>query len=175
MYISNLESKITGNTVVDIKVVDSLKIQDREKIDLLVTSPPYVTSYEYADLHQLSLLWLGFTDDYREFRKDTIGSVFEKEIDTKLKLNKIGEEVLKQLNDNKESKSRSKAVRKYYLDMEKIVLNSYRLLNDGGMALFVIGNTEYKNVRIKNAEHLALAMIENGFSNVEVTKRKNIK
>lgn len=40
------------------------------------------------------------------------------------------------------------------------------------MALFVIGNTEYKNVRIKNAEHLALAMIENGFSNVEVTKRK---
>lgn len=31
MYISNLESKITGNTVVDIKVVDSLKIQDREK------------------------------------------------------------------------------------------------------------------------------------------------
>lgn len=171
MYISNLESKITGNTVVDIKVVDSLKIQDREKIDLLVTSPPYVTSYEYADLHQLSLLWLGFTDDYREFRKDTIGSVFEKEIDTKLKLNKIGEEVLKQLNDNKESKSRSKAVRKYYLDMEKIVLNSYRLLNDGGMALFVIGNTEYKNVRIKNAEHLALAMIENGFSNVEVTKR----
>ncbi|HDV0887859.1 TPA: methyltransferase, partial [Enterococcus faecalis] len=119
-----------------------------------------------------SLLWLGFTDDYREFRKDTIGSVFEKEIDTKLKLNKIGEEVLKQLNDNKESKSRSKAVRKYYLDMEKIVLNSYRLLNDGGMALFVIGNTEYKNVRIKNAEHLALAMIENGFSNVEVTKRK---
>src|SRR3989344_4540177 len=28
-------------------------------VDLIVTSPPYVTSYEYADLHQLSLLWFG--------------------------------------------------------------------------------------------------------------------
>lgn len=131
-----------------------------------------MTSYEYADLHQLSLLWLGFTDDYRSFRKDTIGSVFEKEIETKIKLNHIGEEVLQQLSDNKESKSRSKAVRKYYLDMEKIILNSFNLLKDGGMALFVIGNTEYKNVRIRNAEHLALAMFENGFTDVEVTKRK---
>lgn len=172
MYTSNSESRISENTVVEIKVMDSLKIEDIEKIDLLVTSPPYVTSYEYADLHQLSLLWLGFTDDYRAFRKDTIGSVFEKEIETKIKLNHIGEDVLQQLSDNKESKSRSKAVRKYYLDMEKIILNSFNLLKDGGMALFVIGNTEYKNVRIRNAEHLALAMFENGFTDVEVTKRK---
>lgn len=172
MYISNSESRITENTAVEIKVMDSLKIEDMEKIDLLVTSPPYVTSYEYADLHQLSLLWLGFTDDYRAFRKDTIGSIFEKEIETKIKLNYIGEEVIQQLNDNKESKSRTKAVKKYYLDMEKIVLNSFKLLTDGGMALFVIGNTEYKNVRIRNAEHLALAMFENGFTNVEITKRK---
>src|SRR5204862_3226561 len=28
-------------------------------VDLIITSPPYVTSYEYADLHQLSLLWFG--------------------------------------------------------------------------------------------------------------------
>ena len=27
-------------------------------VDMIITSPPYVTSYEYADLHQLSSLWL---------------------------------------------------------------------------------------------------------------------
>jgi hypothetical protein len=46
----------------------------RKKMDLLVTSPPYVTSYEYADLHQLSSLWLGYASDYRELRAGSIGS-----------------------------------------------------------------------------------------------------
>jgi tRNA G10 N-methylase Trm11 len=27
-----------------------------ESVDLIITSPPYVTSYEYADLHQLTAL-----------------------------------------------------------------------------------------------------------------------
>ena len=40
-------------------IVRSFKelLNDKE-VDLIVTSPPYVTSYEYADLHQLSSLWL---------------------------------------------------------------------------------------------------------------------
>lgn len=42
---------------------------------LIVTSPPYVTSYEYADLHQLTALWLGFTDDLSKFRRKFIGSI----------------------------------------------------------------------------------------------------
>ncbi len=33
-------------------------------VDLIITSPPYVTSYEYADLHQLSLLWFGNDKNY---------------------------------------------------------------------------------------------------------------
>ena len=45
-------------------------------IDLIVTSPPYVTSYDYADLHQLSLLWLGFTQDHRALRKYMIGNLY---------------------------------------------------------------------------------------------------
>src|SRR3989344_3527901 len=40
---------------------------DSESVDLIVTSPPYVTSYEYADLHQLTLLWFG--DDPKHFKK----------------------------------------------------------------------------------------------------------
>jgi hypothetical protein len=45
-----------------------------EKANLIVTSPPYVTSYEYADLHQLPLYWLGHLDELAKFRKKFIGS-----------------------------------------------------------------------------------------------------
>ena len=47
---------------VEIKQDNFLTCCDTPKIDLLITSPPYVTSYEYADLHQLSSLWLNYTE-----------------------------------------------------------------------------------------------------------------
>ena len=42
--------------------------------DLIVTSPPYVTSYNYADIHQLSALWLGYASDYRTLRTNMLGN-----------------------------------------------------------------------------------------------------
>src|SRR3546814_2795874 len=43
----------------DIRYANVLTVaRPRQSLDLIVTSPPYVTSYEYADLHQLSSLWL---------------------------------------------------------------------------------------------------------------------
>ena len=142
------------------------------KVDLIITSPPYVTSYEYADLHQLSSLWLDFAEDYRDLREGTIGSQhhdydFEKEIK---RLNKIGFRIVALLMD--QHKSKAKSVAKYFLDMQKVANKSFEMLNENGLALFVIGNTEYKNVRINNAKHLVESLFSSGFSNVNITKRK---
>ncbi len=46
------------------------------------------------------------------------------------------------------------------------------MLSDGGMALFVIGDTEYKGIRIENARHLSESLLESGFSKVYVSKRR---
>src|SRR3989344_6992752 len=54
---------------------------DDNSVSLIVTSPPYVTSYEYADLHQLTALWLEYTQSVSEFREGFIGSVHKKEFD----------------------------------------------------------------------------------------------
>lgn len=79
MLKANHESEACNNCKVEIEIGSSLEIDKTNSFDLIVTSPPYVTSYEYADLHQLSLLWLGYADDYRDFRKDTIGSSYSYE------------------------------------------------------------------------------------------------
>ena len=63
------EADIIRTNILDIKI-------DKPFTDLIVTSPPYVTSYEYADLHQLSTLWLEYTDDFRSLREGTIGSLY---------------------------------------------------------------------------------------------------
>jgi methylase of polypeptide subunit release factors len=141
-------------------------------IDMIITSPPYVTSYEYADLHQLSSLWLGFTNNYKQLREGTIGSCYNEYnfMHEYNNLNIIGKNIVEQLMQR--CKGKAKSVAKYFLDMQKVAKKSYSILNTDGIALFIIGNTEYKNIRIDNVRHLAESLLTAGFKKISVIKRK---
>ncbi len=173
MISSNEESDLCGGTGIKIETGSLLdKQMETPRVDLIVTSPPYVTSYEYADLHQLSSLWLGYADDYRDLRKGSIGSLHHDYdfISKRKELNNTGNAIVSRLLSQHKSKARS--VAKYFLDMQAVAKKSYDMLNDCGMVLFVIGNTEYKGVRMDNAKHLTESMQSAGFSEIMATKRK---
>lgn len=146
--------------------------QEMPTVDMIVTSPPYVTSYEYADLHQLSSLWLNFAEDYRELREGSIGSLhhdynFTQECEL---LNSTGKNIVSQLMS--QHKAKAKSVAKYFLDMQVVATRAHSMLSDRGLAIFVIGNTEYKDVRMDNAKHLSQSLLEAGFTRLLATKRK---
>jgi len=148
---------------------NSLTLRRKEVCDLLLCSPPYVTSYEYADLHQLSNLWLGYTDDYRALRNNSIGSSYNcKSVGIK-DLNKSGEHIYSQLRTV--DKNKAHAVAKYHSDIQRITTVSRRLLKTNGICIMIIGNTSYKGVLIDNAKHLAESMLESGFTDVRVSRR----
>ncbi len=170
---ANCENDIKKRTKVKIETINFLEKKiNRRFADLIITSPPYVTSYEYADLHQLSSLWLGYADDYRLLREGTIGSLYHNsDFNEDVKeLNKTGEEIVFKLYNNDRRKAKSTA--KYFVDIQKSVEKAFKMLNNNGMILYVIGNTEYKSVRINNAKHLVESMLSLGFKNIEITKRK---
>ena len=145
----------------------------RSRVDLIVTSPPYVTSYNYADIHQLSTLWLGYASDYRTLRKNMVGNQVgvqapaTAEIETFSAAGKACYNDLLQVNPYK-----ARSVARYFLDMDKAVAKCRRMLNDGGMAVFVIGNTGYMGVQIDNREHLVHCMNRANFREVETVPRK---
>lgn len=156
-----------------IKTANLLELEINEPIaDLIVTSPPYVTSYEYADLHQLSTLCLEFTRDYRELRNGSIGSLTT--YDNKFKYEKhLSEECLITYKSLAEiSKAKAKSVAKYFIDLEKAVHQVYNLLLTNGYAFFVIGNTKYKGVAVDNTSHLISCLHKANFKEVAITKRK---
>lgn len=167
------QSSAVGSSAVQILTENFLKIDSAPRdIDLLITSPPYVTSYEYADLHQLSSLWLGYAADYRGLRDGSIGSTqhdldFKREIKN---LNTVGAQIVFGLFN--EDKRKARAAANYFLDMQTVSKRCYDLLRRKGLALFVIGNTEYRGVRVDNAAHLAESLLRGGFSSVRVAKRK---
>lgn len=173
--VKEVNLKPTEKTVTNsIQTINYLNTKSRQPfLDLLIASPPYVTSYEYADLHQLSTLWLGYTTDFRTLRKGTIGSVYHQDIsESKIEssINSIGKEIYTDLINAK--KSKAKSVAKYFIDINKSIKKSYSIIKPGGLAFIVIGNTKYKEVYIDNARYIAECMFDCGFKEIEVLKRK---
>ena len=175
-FISIVEKERIRNTAaIKIENCNYIKKKKLPIVDMIITSPPYVTSYEYADLHQLSSLWLGFTDDYKELRKGTIGSVYNSEdyyFDL-IDLNETAGSVVQALYKAKSvGNAKTKSVARYYVDMQVAAKNCYRMLSENGIAVFIIGDTEYKGVKIENAKHLVEALLDAGFKSVKISKRR---
>lgn len=153
-----------------IKRGDARKISLPDKsVDLIITSPPYVTSYEYVDLHQLSTLWFGFTDDIKKIKKNFVGTSTRKK--TKKRINsRIAHVTLEKLN--KKDKTLTRHVSNYYVDLAKCYKEMYRVLKPNRYLCLIIGNTEYKNVKISNAE-ISIELLKNlGFKVKKLIKRK---
>ena len=181
-FYNNLEQSGYINTSAKMYRRDSTKRFPLKagSIDLIVTSPPYVTSYEYADLHQLSLLWFGddpkhfkkwhhFSNNFIDFKRNFIG--------TSSKHEKIGEfnssianEIVKDLADI--DKPLAVDVANYFLDMKMVFGEMHRVLKTNSKACVIIGNTNLKGVDILNAQVAAEQMQSAGFAKVEFIKRE---
>jgi methylase of polypeptide subunit release factors len=140
-------------------------------VDMIVTSPPYVTSYEYADLHQLSALWLGFADDHRSMRSGIIGTGHRRaNLGRSLKdMNRVAARIVFSLFEK--NKALAEAVATYFLDMQVVANRCHDFLRPGGIAVFVIGNTKLHGVSIDNANHLVESLLNVGFQKIRVVKR----
>ena len=144
---------------------------DSHSVDCIVTSPPYVTSYEYADLHQLSTIWLDYTRDLRDFRKGFIGTSHSVGRNPFLKLNSnIAEKVKEELS--LVHKKTAEEVATYFGQMNQVFEEIHRVLKKHGRACIVIGNTCLKGVSISNAEVFVEQMRNIGFKVDDIVKRE---
>jgi len=153
---------------------------ESESVDLIITSPPYVTSYEYADLHQLSLLWFNadketfrkwprYDNDPSQFRKKFIGTLHKGTRDSNY-LSNIAGQIVNKLA--KKKKGLSYSVAKYFSDMKKSFSEMYRVVKPGGKVCIIIGNTMLRGVEILNAQVVAEQMQNIGFKPADLIKRE---
>jgi len=149
---------------------DARKIPAKSNsVSLIVTSPPYVTSYEYADLHQLTALWFEYTKNISDFRKRFIGTSFhtEKEIDLN---SEVARNIVEKLG--KKHKKTATEVATYFSEMNQVFREMYRILKKGGKTAIVIGNTKLKGVEILNAEVFTEQLMSLGFDVEKIIKRE---
>lgn len=141
---------------------------DDNSVDLIITSSPYVTSYEYADLHQLSTIWLSLVNNLSKYKKEFIGT-YKKSYNNKKPKSTIATYIIDRLI--KKDYSLAKAVEAFFVDMEDVFNESYRILKYGGRCCYVIGNTKLKGIDILNAEVFAESLVYTGFKLDRIIKR----
>jgi DNA modification methylase len=138
-------------------------------VDLIVTSSPYVTSYEYADLHQLSTLWLDLSDNLSEYRQEFIGTAHKKYHEKQVQ-STIAQHIVSQMS--LVNKKMASEINAYFIDMQEVFNESYRILKRGGRCCYVIGNTQLKGIEILNAEVFVENLQQSGFVIDRIIKRE---
>lgn len=137
-------------------------------IDVIITSPPYVTSYEYADIHQLTGYLFKYIEDLPKFRKSFIGSFYSGNIEFSTNTS-IGSEIIEILKTI--NKRTAREVASYFNDLGSVIKEMGRILKKDGHACVVVGNTTYKGVKIKSAEIIAANFLLYGFNVEKIIKR----
>lgn len=181
VYYKHLKETGQLSTKASMQLKDSTKKLPlkNESVNLIVTSPPYVTSYEYADLHQLSLLWFGddkkhfkgwdrYSEEFDSFRKEFMGSSFKGTDKTDFG-SKIAEDIVSRIREK--DKGTANSVARYYVDMHSAFREMHRVLKKRAKICVIIGNTELNGVQVLNAEVAAEQLSRLGFQRTSFVKR----
>lgn len=162
-----LRNNNAGHTIIDNRDARSLSLKNGSAT-LIVTSPPYVTSYEYADLHQLTALWMAYTTSLKEFRSKFIGSIQKDDGDMHL-YSTLAKETVEKLEAK--DKRAGLGVERYFFEMQQCFEEMHRVLKRKGRAAIVVGDTDLKKVAIRNGEVFVQTMEKLGFQKYQIIKR----
>jgi len=157
------------NLPCEISLEDARKTSiESSSIGIIISSPPYATSYEYADIHQLTGFWYDYFSDLKGFRKKFIGSFFSNHDDV-YTYSHLGQEIINQLFEK--HPRTAKEIANYFNDLRKVTQEMHRILKPSGYVCLVIGNTTLLDVKVKSAEVLTENLISCGFEIKDIIKR----
>lgn len=142
------------------------------KIDIVVTSPPYgdsKTTVAYGQFSRLSLQWLDFNSAIN-IDSNSLGG----KLDTQsLHLGYASPNLRECLNlIAKHDKKRAREVLAFYIDLHKCLSELSRVVKKGGFLCMVVGNRTVKGVQLPTDEIVADFGEMVGFRHVETIIRK---
>lgn len=157
----------------------SLPIDD-SSIDLIVTSPPYLTRIDYAVSTKVELLLLTGIDGYKGARKNTIGTttIYSQEGSGKVEWGAICNDVIERINNHPSYSSRNYYIKnkiQYFDGVYKSLKELYRVMKKNASAYFVIQNSYYKEIAI-DLPSIYIEMAGNiGFSEFESMRKDGLR
>lgn len=138
---------------------------ERESIDLVITSPPYMDAQKYMRSSKLELYWLGFTqEEFCRLDRDSIGT--EKiSFSSNTKIQYSGLDKIDNLiyRIEKIDAERAYVLAKYIQDMRLSLRTQHAALSNSGKLILVIGNNKVAGLRIPMDKCLQIVAEDLGF------------
>ncbi len=141
-----------------------------ESVDVVVTSPPYGdsrTTVAYGQFSRLANQWLGY-EEMNEVDTRSMGGYRVKEF------KEFGFEpldcALKKIADK--DNNRVYDVISFYVDYERSIKNISKVIKNGGIVAYVVGNRKVKGVQIPNDEITDEFFERTGFSHIKTIIRE---
>ena len=109
-------------------------------VDIIFTSPPYLTAQKYIRTSKLELLWLGYSvEEINRLEKNCIGTERVKFSDVRIE--NLGYKSIDALLEKTYAKSRSRAITvySYFKNMIDVIKELRRILKAGGYLILVVG------------------------------------
>ncbi|NPV67595.1 MAG: site-specific DNA-methyltransferase [Anaerolineae bacterium] len=118
---------------------------DNETVDLIVTSPPYISNaIDYMRAHKFSLVWLGYPiQELGNKRKAYIGGEAVSDT-TLLDLPSVVHQVVHSVGQL--DRKKAQAVHRYYSEMTLVLKEMYRVLRPGKAAIVVVGTSVIREI-----------------------------
>ena len=158
---------------VSVRLGDARNLDDIEdgSIAAVVTSPPYLNAIDYIRGHRLALVWLGESlGELRRIRSSSIGA--ERALSEERDPMRLGL-LLRDCAGAAELPPRfQNMLRRFASDMDLVLGETARVLAAGGRAVFVIGNSLIRGIRVDNAAVVSMAAVLNGLSKEHESERE---
>lgn len=162
--------------------LDELSHLPENAVDLVITSPPYLNSFDYTDVYMPELWALGFVNSYedvRNIRTKTLRShVQVKWLDDSQPLNGKIKPIVDQILEGNEQIWNSNIpnmITGYFSDMSNVLRELRRIISPGGKLCIIVGTSSYYNVTIPTDLLLAEIAISLGFKFDELRIIRELK
>jgi DNA modification methylase len=156
-------------------IQDITRPLESKSMNLILTSPPYLTAQKYVRTVKLETSWLELLSDKDliNLSRDIIGSECSVSTNTKAE-EKVGVEEIDSLIEwsSKISKERSIQLFKYFSDMKCVFNEIHRVLRDDGSVIIVVGNNNVLSKSVKTYELLVKLGNITGFQTKVILKDK---
>lgn len=182
-----VSAEIPLNGVVNVIETDSRLFHTPTKVDVVISSPPYVNRMSYIRELRPYMYWLGFLKEAREAGEldwKAIGGTWGTATS---KLNSWHDErnipisglalLVKKISkgDARNGPLLANYVTKYFYDMWEHFASLYHNVNTGGKIVYIIGNSSFYNNIVPAEKWYGELMTAVGFTkiNIEVIRKRN--
>jgi hypothetical protein len=161
------------------KLINELK---NDSIDLVITSPPYLNSRDYADIYRLELWILGYISTFEEERKlrrsairSHVQTAWENCDYPKVRELEFFMKHIGKLNGQLWNKNIPNMIKGYFADMEAILHDLRTKLRRGAKLYINVANSAYGNKTCEVDLIIAKIARQQGYTPIEIREVRHVK